>query len=91
MDFLKPKIRYNSNIKAAKLNSLDVRVDRLVSSLAIASLVEKFQMKLPIVQFRSIIHCLVLGTSDSAAGKCDFDEIHKHFPEEMWGYVSIDI
>lgn len=76
-------------MKKGKLTS-HVRVERLVSSLTITSLIEKFDLRLPAVQLRGIIRCLVVGTNDTTAGQgCDFDEIHKHFPEEMWGYVYI--
>jgi hypothetical protein len=87
-DYLRPKICHNASLKEKDLDSSDVRVDRLVSSLAITRLIAYYKLDLTYFQLTNIIHCLVLQTTDN--GRCDFDEIHKHFPEEMWRYGSIN-
>ncbi|XP_031550160.1 E3 ubiquitin-protein ligase rnf213-alpha-like, partial [Actinia tenebrosa] len=83
INFLKPKLEYNANLSDKKdLESTPVRVDRLVSTLAITHLIAHYKLDLEYFQFNDILHCLVIQGNGS--GGCDFDEVHKHFPEEMW-------
>lgn len=77
-------MQHNAKLSKEDLESSEVRVDRLVSCLAITHLIAYYKLDLTCVQLTDIIHGLVLQTSGS--GGCEFDEIYKHFPEEMWRY-----
>lgn len=59
-------------------------MDRLVSSLAITHLVHSFKMELQYTHLKGILHCLVIQPNSN--GGCDFDGIHKNFPEDIWRY-----
>ncbi|XP_048587615.1 E3 ubiquitin-protein ligase rnf213-alpha isoform X3 [Nematostella vectensis] len=79
-EFLTRKIHSNAcNTTGSKVE----RVDRLVSSLGIACTARRHNVKFDKATLSKLVLCL--RVLPDGQGGCDFDDIEKDTPKEMWG------